>query len=87
MVINYTKWLKIIPNDSELHTQNGRELYQNIPFQGVPKFTKIRIFGLQVYHLATLGAGHLTTFFLLRLKRFFVVGMENIFVFFDPFVD
>jgi hypothetical protein len=33
----------------------GHEGYQTFPFQGLPKRTKISIFGmLQIYHLATL---------------------------------
>jgi hypothetical protein len=28
--------------------------YQNLPLQDIPKFTQIGIFGLQMYHLATL---------------------------------
>jgi hypothetical protein len=41
-----TKWPLNIPN--------GHKIYQHFPFQGLPKFTQIFIFGLQIYHLATL---------------------------------
>jgi hypothetical protein len=30
-------------------------MYQNVPFQGLPKYIKIGIFGFKKYHLATLG--------------------------------
>jgi hypothetical protein len=32
-------------------------MYQHFPFQGPPKFTHIGIFGLKMYHLATLPGG------------------------------
>jgi hypothetical protein len=44
--INYTKWQQNIPNE--------HKIYQYFPFQGPPKFTQIRIFGLKINHLATL---------------------------------
>jgi hypothetical protein len=31
-------------------------VYQQLPLQDTPKLTKIRIFGLKIYHLATLDA-------------------------------
>jgi hypothetical protein len=34
---------------------NGHKIYQHFPFQGPPKYTQIEIFGLKIYHLATLG--------------------------------
>jgi hypothetical protein len=42
----YTKWPKNIPN--------GLKIYQDFPFRGPPKYTQIGIFGLKIYHLATL---------------------------------
>jgi hypothetical protein len=41
------KW--IIPNGSKIF-----QMVQYFPFQGPPKFTQIRIFGLKINHLATL---------------------------------
>jgi hypothetical protein len=41
MAIKYTKWPQNI--------SNGR-----LPLQDPPKFTQIGIFGLKIYHLATL---------------------------------
>jgi hypothetical protein len=41
--IKYSKWLPNIPN-----------IYQYFPFQGRQKYTQISIFGLKIYHLATL---------------------------------
>jgi hypothetical protein len=32
-------------------------MYQPFPFQGPPKFSQIGIFGLKIYHLATLNSG------------------------------
>jgi hypothetical protein len=36
---------------------NDQRIYQPFPFQGPQKFTQIGIFGLKIYHLATLS-GH-----------------------------
>jgi hypothetical protein len=33
---------------------NGHTIYQHVPFQGPPKYTQIGIFGMQIFHLATL---------------------------------
>jgi hypothetical protein len=33
----------------------GRKMYQQFPFQGPLKFTKVGIFGLKMYHLAILA--------------------------------
>jgi hypothetical protein len=46
MAKRYTKWLSIIPN--------GHKIYPHFPFQGPPKYTRTGIFGLKLYHLATL---------------------------------
>jgi hypothetical protein len=42
------------------HTKTGENTpngHKNIPLQDPPKFTQIRIFGLKIYHLATLLVG------------------------------
>jgi hypothetical protein len=36
--------------------RNGGKIYQYFTFEGLPKFTQIGIFGLKIYHLATLSA-------------------------------
>jgi hypothetical protein len=46
MAINYTQW----PYD----TPNGQIIYQHFPSRDAPKLTQIVIFGLKIYHLATL---------------------------------
>jgi hypothetical protein len=46
MAIKYTKWLQNI--------LNGNKIYQYFPFQGPPKIPQRGIFGLKIYHLATL---------------------------------
>jgi hypothetical protein len=43
------KWLCYIPN--------GHRISQLFPFQCPPKVTQIGIFGLKIYHLATLDPG------------------------------
>jgi hypothetical protein len=43
----YTKSIRNVPN--------GSETYKNLSFQGLNKYTKIVIFGLKIYHLATLA--------------------------------
>jgi hypothetical protein len=48
-----------IPNDQvtikwPYYIPNGHKIYQNFPFQDPPKFTQILIFGLKIYHLATM---------------------------------
>jgi hypothetical protein len=45
MAKKYTKWPKNIPK--------GHKIFQ-MSFQGFPKYTRIGIFCLQIYHLATL---------------------------------
>jgi hypothetical protein len=37
-----------------MYIPNGQRICQTFPFQGPPKFTQIGIFGLKIYHLATL---------------------------------
>jgi hypothetical protein len=44
-----TKWHENRPN--------GNKIYQHLPLQDPPKFTQIWIFGLKIYHLATLYVG------------------------------
>jgi hypothetical protein len=58
----YTKLpLHILPN--------GHRVYQPFSFRGPPKFTQIGIFGLKIYHLATLTlSGTLWPLFDLRLS-------------------
>jgi hypothetical protein len=47
MAIIYTKWLSNIPN--------GHKIYQHFPFQCPPKHIKFGIFGMKIFHLATLS--------------------------------
>jgi hypothetical protein len=47
MAMRYTKWLSNITN--------GHKINQHCPFQGPPIQTQIGIFGLKIYHLATLN--------------------------------
>jgi hypothetical protein len=59
----YTKLPQTIPNCHKLcqMAMKYSKLSYNLkktkhfPFQGPPKFTQIRIFGLKINHLATLG--------------------------------
>jgi hypothetical protein len=49
----YTKIAKeIYQNDYKI--PKGHETHQNFPFLGLPKCSKIGIFGMKKYHLATL---------------------------------
>jgi hypothetical protein len=48
----YTKLPHNIPNG--LNIPIGLKIYQHLPFQVPPTFTQIGIFGLKIYHLATL---------------------------------
>jgi hypothetical protein len=41
-----------LPNVHKI--KNCQRLYQTLPIQGPHKFTQIGIFGLKIYHLATL---------------------------------
>jgi hypothetical protein len=45
--------------------QNNTKKYQNLPFQDLPKFSQIWIFGLKIYHPATLVA---------RPKKYFFIN-------------
>jgi hypothetical protein len=49
--INYTKWPLI-------SHPNGHKKYQHFHYQGPPKFTQIRIFGLKINHLANPAASY-----------------------------
>jgi hypothetical protein len=64
----YTKWPKNIPN--------GLKIYQDFPFRGPPKYTQIGIFGLKIYHLATL---YVATFWSIghRPRAFVCLYREN----------
>jgi hypothetical protein len=46
MSIKYTKWAWNIPN--------GHKIYKHLAMQDPQKFTQICIFGMKIYHLATL---------------------------------
>jgi hypothetical protein len=48
-----------IPDGLNTYIQNGHEINQHVPLQGPQKFTIIGIFGLKIYHLATLALIHL----------------------------
>jgi hypothetical protein len=50
MSIKRTKWLKNRPN---VH-----EIFHHLPLQDPQKITQIWIFGLKIYHLATLVPVH-----------------------------
>jgi hypothetical protein len=54
ITIKYTK--------RPLHIPNGHKIYQHLPLKDPSKFIKICIFGLKIYHLATLPRGILFTF-------------------------
>jgi hypothetical protein len=49
----HTKPGQIYQNGSKKRP-NGHKIYQHLPLQDTPKFTHIGIFGLKIYHLATL---------------------------------
>jgi hypothetical protein len=38
-----------------MYVPNGREIYKHFPVQLLPKYTMIGIYGMQMYHLETLG--------------------------------
>jgi hypothetical protein len=46
IAVKYTNWPQSRPN--------GQKIYQHLPLQDPPKFTLSGIFGLKIYHLATL---------------------------------
>jgi hypothetical protein len=66
MAIKYTKWPNNIPNGHKIYQMaikytnwtlnipNGQNIYQHLSLQDNPKFTQSWIFGLKLYHLATL---------------------------------
>jgi hypothetical protein len=63
-MVQHTKTGKNIPSDNKIsqiatkwteNLPNGHKIYQHLPLQDTPKFTQIRIFGLKINHLATLG--------------------------------
>jgi hypothetical protein len=67
MTLKYTKLPQNIPNDYNVYQMatnipkdrkvgrpNCFKIYQHLQLQDPPKFTQIGIFGLKIYHLATL---------------------------------
>jgi hypothetical protein len=46
MAIRYTKW--------QLHRPNGHKICQHLSLRDTTKFTQNGIFGVKIYHLATL---------------------------------
>jgi hypothetical protein len=66
MATKYTKWPQNIPNSHKIYQMattftkwpyfipNGHKIYQHFPHKDPLKFTQIVIFGLKIYHLATL---------------------------------
>jgi hypothetical protein len=58
-LVHHTKTRKNIPNEHKINQiavniSNGHEIYQQCPFQDPPKSTQTGIFGIQIFHLATL---------------------------------
>jgi hypothetical protein len=58
----HTKGPCNIPNDRKIYQMavnipNSHKIYQYVPCRGPPKFTQIGIFGMKIYHLATLVGG------------------------------
>jgi hypothetical protein len=47
---------------------NGYKIYEHFPFQGLPKYPQIGVFGMQIYHLATL---HPSQYSILRISATF----------------
>jgi hypothetical protein len=54
MTIKYTKGAKNISVSHKIDQMTITYTYQHLPLQDPPKFTQIGIFGLKIYHLATL---------------------------------
>jgi hypothetical protein len=58
----YTKMDTNLPNGIKIgipicltyNIQNGHKIYEHFPFQGPSKISQIGIFGMKIYHLATL---------------------------------
>jgi hypothetical protein len=44
-----------IPNGRKIGRPNGHKMYTHLPLQDPRKFSQIGIFGLKLYHLATLN--------------------------------
>jgi hypothetical protein len=51
-------------------TKCHRNIYQHLPLHGPPKFIQIAIFGLKIYHLATLIASRAEKLLRWRFKVF-----------------
>jgi hypothetical protein len=56
MNTKYTNWPQNIRNCSKID-QNGHKMYQHLSLKDTQKFTRSGIFGLKIYHLATLHFG------------------------------
>jgi hypothetical protein len=57
MTTTYTKWPLNVPF-GRIYVDKMVIKYQHLPLQGLPKLSEIGIFGLKVYHLATLEVTH-----------------------------
>jgi hypothetical protein len=58
--LQHTKTGENIPNEHKIYQKAlkipyGHKIYRRFPFQGPPKCTQIVIFGIKIYHLATLA--------------------------------
>jgi hypothetical protein len=58
-LVQHTKTGKNIPNGYKIYQMdanvpNDQKIYQHLPLKPTQKFTQIWIFGLKIYHLATL---------------------------------
>jgi hypothetical protein len=55
-----------IPNGRMYDETNGYNMYKHLPSQDTTKFTQIGIFGLKIYHLATLATLASSIFYLVH---------------------
>jgi hypothetical protein len=68
-LVQHTKTAKIYQKEHKMHQvtikctkwqqngPNGLKICQHLPLQDTPKFTQMVIFGLKIYHLATMHIG------------------------------
>jgi hypothetical protein len=63
-----------------INIPNGNKIYHPFPFQYPQKYTKIGIFGMKIYHLATLCPIHLGNF-----AAILIVSMDTFLRNFDSF--
>jgi hypothetical protein len=72
MTTKYTKWTLNIPNGHKVY-QKATKYTKQFSLQGVPKYSQTGIFGMKIYHLATLESSNKS----LRIHKSYGYGVQK----------